>query len=856
MSTGITCELLLDGQRFADGSAGDDVLAPTALSGLKVAWGRETTVDQPEPSTCEFEVMDLPGGPGYLTKLRTGRRIEVNATGMTYPDPDPPMMPDPGFENTPIGSMPPSFTGNADAAVVGVEAATVTNWAVGANMSVAYNSSSPAFWANTITAGVRRLDYLGPNPSTFNNALAVFLTAPQGPGAADPLAAPCHPGDVITARLKVRSDRRRTWSSSWGFFDSSGVQIGTNTVVTGVPAGPLDEVESWVTWTPPAVTAPAGAAFVRVQITSSVGQPNTEDRPTNVWFPGEWVEFTEPQIAIGEPLPEVFFNGDTPDTAEWSFQWTGVPQASPSTATSNPFRHVLMLPVDASRPASVAFAPADFSELPNAWDEIPATSPGQEWIVGATVQAPAGATITIGPVYFSRPTGVHVFGAQQLRVTASGDWQQLQLTVTPQVFGHWVGVQITVDSLRAWLDLPGSWLDTPGSWLDYEITLIDDLLVLAPAEGTPRTVSVFTGRITDLSASWDDGFSRPEGGFGGTRIHVTAQDFTADLANINIGDEPWQVEALESRFDRIVELSGFDVEAQIDDSIAGTLISYQDVDNQPVAGLLQDLAQSVDAVLWAAVHQTTGPYLRVEDPSNRAALFTLAVDEAGLVQIIASEVGRDAQTIAACDVLRDPVQWQQSVSDISSRVAVTWLEQGVNDEGRIETTERTYTLIDTALEEAYGYRRIGVSTMLQAEADARHVADRILARTSLIGWRSNGFTIDDSDSLEQIDQTTIAMLLHLLDGTTRIGLPLRLTDMPEWTPAGSLVPVYLEGGDYTFDDGAWTLALTASQATAQGGSVPWADLNPTWSWLDFDPGISWLDLTGVAYTPPPTGETS
>ncbi|MCL1871944.1 MAG: hypothetical protein FWF90_16230 [Promicromonosporaceae bacterium] len=821
MSTGIRCELLLDGQHFADGSAGDAELEPTALSGLKITWGRSTTVDQPEPSTCDFDVMDLPGGDTFLSKLRTGRRIDVNASATIYPDPDQPTIADPSFELTPIGEMPPSILNNADAAV------------------------TPGTGSSVVLDGTNRL--------TDPNATRAYPVYSAGQGVVDVVSVADHPLGIPTAN-------RSTWaagSANVGFLLTPALQPGESVTIS-----------AWVR-----TDTPVAAGFA---IFGVIGAPNVN--VTTQWQRVSWsytisgvltrqigfrasagagtdagtLFITGIQLEDGPVLSD-FIAGNLPEepidpSHYFTFTWDGAPDASASHRWLNEVisRNVIMLPRNAAQPASVIFAPDDFSDLPNAWDQLPVTAPGQQWVVGASVQAPAGAVIRVQPAYFSRPNGAYSLGGEVLQAVATGAWQQMQLTVTPQLAGRWVGVMVTVSDLPRWVDMAGPWLGVAGSWLDYETTRIDDLIVLAPAAGTTRTVSVFSGRITDLQAKWDETFAPA----GGTRITVTAQDFTADLDNINIGDEPWAVESMQARFLRILALSQADVDAQIDTSVANYLISYQDVDNQPVAGLLKDLAQSVDAVLWSAVHQTTGPYLRVEDPSNRAALYTLEQGEDGIVRIVPIGEVEDAQQITACDVLRDPVAFDQSVADVSTRVAVTWLEQGLDEDGQVETTERTVTVIDQALEVDYGYRRISFSTMLQSGTDAYHVAERILARTSLTGWRATGFTIDDPDSLQLVDQPTILMMLRLLDGTSRIGLPIQLTGMPEWTPVGGLLPVYLEGGTYSFDDGAWTLALTVSRASAMGGSVAWAGLDMAWSWLDFDPAISWLDLNGVSYSAP------
>lgn len=57
-----TCELWVDGARYADGQPAEVTTDPFAVSGLTVHWGRDNTVDQPDPATCTFTIHDPPGG--------------------------------------------------------------------------------------------------------------------------------------------------------------------------------------------------------------------------------------------------------------------------------------------------------------------------------------------------------------------------------------------------------------------------------------------------------------------------------------------------------------------------------------------------------------------------------------------------------------------------------------------------------------------------------------------------------------------------------------------------------------------------------------------------------------------------
>lgn len=638
MGTGINCHVYADGVRLADGCTDDPEDAPTVLSGLEVAWGRDTTVDQPEASACTFDVMDSPGGTSFVNLLRTGTRIDVMAQGMVYPDPTEPVWPDPGFE-------------------LGL------------------------------------------------------------------------PGTVRSNATVTRSDRR-AHSGTWS---------------------------------------------------------------------------------------------------------------------------LLLRPTNAARRAGVTIAPAAFApegDDPQAWDAIPATAAGQTWAYGASIFAPPGAVVLVRPVLYTGPwasAGTVVAGTSLL-IDGDGTWQSLSAEFVPNVDGAWVGVNVTTyptgptwDALppdMTWDTVPDTWPDW--QWDDFGKVFVDDVTVLAPASGVAMSVLVFSGRVTALEAKWDDNADTPV-------VKVEALDFTADLDNADVGDQPWAVEAMADRFQRILTASGLDVTADIDASVADILVSWRDVDSQPATGLLAELAESVDAVMWSATHLTLGPYLQVEDPTNRPSLFLLAMVD-GQVTIIPNSGQAAALVLSACDLLRDDVTWEQDTQDVVTRAAVVWQEQGVDDEGQPTTTERTVTLIDSGLEATYGVRRLSLSTQLQSSADAMDVAAKLLARTSVSDWRAGGLVIDDAE-LDDPDDEDVSRVLTLLDGTSRNGMPMSLVDLPAWSPTGPTVPVYLEGGSYTYEDGAWVLDLTVSNATAQGASASWDDLEPTWTWDEFDPAITWDDLRGVGVAP-------
>jgi lysophospholipase L1-like esterase len=373
-------------------------------------------------------------------------------------------------------------------------------------------------------------------------------------------------------------------------------------------------------------------------------------------------------------------------------------------------------------------------------------------------------------------------------------------------------------------------------WIDQARTCVDDLVVLAPAAGAARAGEVFTGRITDLDAQWD-------ADAGGTVVDVVAQDDTAELANRYVGAEPWAAEPLAARFAHILAAAGQTMASIIDPGAGGKLITYRDVDRQDAAGLLQSLAQSVGGALWSATSLTTGPYLRLEDVDARAPIQILAMGDDGLVHIVPAPImGDRGITVSACAVELDPVHWTQTVDDVATRVVIGWKDQTVPD----KPADAGVTDIDDAAEAARGQRRVQISTELATQADAQTLAQSVLARLSAGGWRIRGLTLNVAAE-SPMSPDDVAVVMSILDATTRIGLPILVTDVPAWSPAPTTanVPLYLEGARLTNSDGAWKLALITSSAVSQGASLSWNDPPAEWSWDEMGPELSWADMAGV-----------
>lgn len=213
--------------------------------------------------------------------------------------------------------------------------------------------------------------------------------------------------------------------------------------------------------------------------------------------------------------------------------------------------------------------------------------------------------------------------------------------------------------------------------------------------------------------------------------------------------------------------------------------------------------------------------------------------------------GGAGSPLSACDILMEPVSWEQDTGDVITVVALTWQEQTLDDDGKPAPTERTVITQDDGAIATYGTRRLSYATELTQSADAAGLAERLLNTARSIGWRMDGVTLDTlnmPDDVVSIDDTTRAtVFLDLLDGTLRMGYGLYLVDLPAYAPGGDTNGVYVEGGRYTFAAGGWALDLTVTPSGGQGKSATWADMGRTaWAWRDFDPAIRWVDCYGTS----------
>lgn len=851
MSTNVIgCTVFIDGQPISDGCSVTRDDAPAVLSGLRVVWGRTGSVDQATASTCTFAIDDPLTGDRLVPSLTIGRQVDVQADTIVYPNPDQPTL---------DGLYPGPLTNVQQVTGSGTDSNEVLGGPAYRSAVIVYPprpySQSPIAWDDVPRT-------LPGQPWALSASLsfpAAFAGWRAYAAVIQPVAftSPAGPGHVLTDNLALSPD---VPAGTLPFTPPPGVWLGLQ--VSIYPASPrwldLDET-SW-----------ADLADVAVR-TNRAPNPRAIAAGSNGWVTSRgWGGGGAGTYSFATGLPAP---ADAPDvTTARRKTWT--------TASFNNSASGFM--IQATSALNFAAAPGELITiryrtrysaatrkrlqpivLPSATTDAASAQVGPN-LAGALLIPPDGdngwQTITYS---FTQPAGAQGFkiiaDAQQGGTTGNSPWlvgdtfdvTGLQIMVqgsmgttyfdgsTPdtstQVF-EWTGAANASSSTA------GSATSDASSWDDLSRFTISGVELLAPPEGAASSGLVFSGRITDVAAEWDGGTS--------ARVSVIAQDWLAELANRFVGDQPWPEEQLGIRAQRIVTLSGQPIALKVDSGIGALPVTYRDVDRQPAANLLQQLAQSGAGILWTATHLVTGQTMWIENTALRPAALTLS-DDGGLVHVVpaAGAIGH-ALPISACNVEADPIRFGLDMSDTVSEVALTWKEQ-VTDEGVIKPADRTVTERDVTTEQLIGARRLAVSTQLSHEADAQTMAQLWLARRSPLGWRVEGLVWDTSlrPGLSPDDTATV---MTLLDGMRRIGLPIALTDMPEWTwpisgGAGE-VALYVEGGTYDYRAGSWVLELNTSSATASAvGSLPWTALDAGWAWDEFDPAVTWLDLFGVTY---------
>lgn len=333
--------------------------------------------------------------------------------------------------------------------------------------------------------------------------------------------------------------------------------------------------------------------------------------------------------------------------------------------------------------------------------------------------------------------------------------------------------------------------------------------LLAAIGGDATMSRRFTGTVSDVA-------SRPVAGV----VSIVGVGPRGGAARVPVGDAPWPQETDGDRAERILAVLAAAGFAVLPGDPGTVEVNPRDVDSQPAAALLDDLAADTGGDAW----ETRAGELVWRDARSRADLDP-------------------ALTLDARNVLADP----EFVKDLDGLVTDFEVAYGlpVFDPVDGSTTQAKVRVIDTAAPiQALAVRR---STQLATEADATDYAINVVGRRSRPRFRVPDLAVDALHTLE------LAQLRALLAGEP--GLLVALTGVP--TTAGlSSSQVWVEGWTETYTRDSWRLSLAVTPRGLTGAQPRWIDVPPTYptgvgnppaamTWLaqPFQ-GLSWLGATG------------
>lgn len=494
------------------------------------------------------------------------------------------------------------------------------------------------------------------------------------------------------------------------------------------------------------------------------------------------------------------------------------------------------VPTPATWSGGVVFPPKPWSDNPGTWDDVQRILPGQEWQVTITARMPLGGG----------PGMLYCLATDNTSRTGRATVMPVDAEFFPP------STDSTYTTVTGTVRLPDYWTDPDGAWVlpgvyglygTGSATIAVKSVSIVPTSATVRDVLVWAGKIATVVISQND--------YSAIEAAVSCTDLSAELANVTIGDDPWPVQPISDRTQRILDLvedtTHVTYPVQIDEHLESVRVQTRDIDAQQAQDLLSSLAISAGAALWPAASASVGAYLWMEDPQSRRASRVLSVGPDGIATIVPA-TGADAVPQLSCrDVLRDSVQWTQDPSSVITWVDVVWLAyKGIDPEtGYPVTEERTVTRVDVELAQTWGYRKASIQTELAYQGDAVALADHVLSLSRGTEWRYEGLSVDTA-ILTRPGTTAdrLATVLDLLDGTRRIGRAIRIPDMPAWTPGGTDLGLFIEGGSYVLEDHRWKLELRASPAAGQGHSITWNEMPPGLTWDEMG-SIAWDDLANV-----------
>jgi hypothetical protein len=322
----------------------------------------------------------------------------------------------------------------------------------------------------------------------------------------------------------------------------------------------------------------------------------------------------------------------------------------------------------------------------------------------------------------------------------------------------------------------------------------------------------FTGTVDWTGTTFDAaGIAKP------VTVILAVGDYSR-VGRIYVGDEPWPVESDGDRAGRVLALAAAQWPGLVWRSAPGRLnVRARDVDRQPAAGLLAEIASSAGGVI---TDTRTGvvEYLDAGTLSGVAPAFTLD----------------------ACHVLTDSYTVQAGGAFLVNVATVAYGSPTVPGD---DSTRPTLTVSSAESVARFGPYSQRFDTELATAGDAADFAALVLSR---LAWPLPNVpaAVVTSRTLPAADHAAF------LDGLAMLGRCL-LTGLPLPGPAG--LDAAINGWSETWEsETAWRVDLTLTDVRQRGLGTRWVDV-PCVRWVDVDPALTWADADTWAPCPPITG---